>query len=265
MTSNQTFSSFRVRKIWFRCWLRTALSNGYLEVEPPRTVNGTTYNIHRYRPRIEGLFARIERWTNKTDPRDSFWRSISSDNITTWYGKTAESRIADPADATQIFSWLICESYDDKGNVIAYQYKAENSDEIDESQAHERNRALSLNSRTANRYLETHQVRQPLTLLSQHSQTTNPGPFLQTDEWFFEVVFDYGEHDLCAPMPDVEVAKWKCRPDPFSSYRSGFEVRTYRLCKRVLMFHHFEGERTSARDCLVRSTDFTYSYESDCE
>ena len=27
--------------------------------------------------------------------------------------------------------------------------------------------------------------------------------------------------------------------DPFSSYRSGFEVRTYRLCQRVLMFHHF--------------------------
>ena len=36
------------------------------------------------------------------------------------------------------------------------------------------------------------------------------------------------------------------RPDPFSSYRSGFEVRTTRLCQRVLMFHHFpERERAS--------------------
>ena len=34
---------------------------GYI---PPlmRTVNGVTYRVSRYRPRIEGLFARIERW-----------------------------------------------------------------------------------------------------------------------------------------------------------------------------------------------------------
>ena len=84
-----------------------------------------SYSIQRYRPRIEGLFARIERWTNQNDATDSFWRSISKDNITTWYGKTAESRIADPADAAHVFSWLICESHDDKGNVIVYEYKAE--------------------------------------------------------------------------------------------------------------------------------------------
>src|SRR5690242_271425 len=29
------------------------------------------YRIHRYRPRIEGLFARIERWTRTTDPANS--------------------------------------------------------------------------------------------------------------------------------------------------------------------------------------------------
>jgi len=51
------------------------------------------YKIQRYQPRVEGLFARIERWTSKTDPSDTFWRSISRDNITTWYGKTTESPI----------------------------------------------------------------------------------------------------------------------------------------------------------------------------
>jgi hypothetical protein len=35
-----------------------------------RTVAGLEYRIHRYRPRIEGLFARIERWTNVNDPAD---------------------------------------------------------------------------------------------------------------------------------------------------------------------------------------------------
>ena len=35
------------------------------------------------------------------------------------------------ADPTQIFSWLICESYDDKGSAIRYQYKGENADRVD--------------------------------------------------------------------------------------------------------------------------------------
>lgn len=76
-----------------------------------RTIHGENYNIQRYRPRIEGLFARIEYWTNTRDPTDVFWRSISKDNITTWYGKTENSRIADPDDPTRIFSWLIKESH----------------------------------------------------------------------------------------------------------------------------------------------------------
>src|SRR6516162_6668418 len=44
---------------------------------PTRTVNRATYRVDRYRPRIEGLFARIERWTNIADATDVFWRSIS--------------------------------------------------------------------------------------------------------------------------------------------------------------------------------------------
>ena len=109
--------------------------------------------IHRYRPRVEGLFARIERWVNIADPDDTFWRSISKDNITTWYGKTAESRIADPADPSRIFSWLICESYDDKGNVVVYQYKPEDSAGVDLSQVHERNRTDR--ARSAQRYIKS--------------------------------------------------------------------------------------------------------------
>ena len=231
------------------------------EVVPPRTVNHVTYEVQRYRPRVEGLFARIERWTNQGDPKDSFWRSISRDNITTWYGKTEESRIADPADLSRIFSWLICESYDDKGNVIAYQYKSENSDDVDDAQAHETNR--SPETRKVNRYLKhirygNHAPYFPRLLIDQ------PWPAVPADDkWFFEVVFDYGEHHVDVPTPNTEVASWRCRPDPLSSYRSCFEVRTYRLCQRVLMFHHFEGEPNVGRDCLVRSTDFTYSHEQD--
>ena len=161
-----------------------------------RTVGGKTYRVQRYRPRVEGLFARIERWANQADPADAFWRSISKDNITTWYGRTAESRIADPADATRIFSWLICESYDDLGNAVAYRYKAENGDRVDLAAAHEQNRGRGRRrGRTANRYLKrirygNHTPHLPK-LLEDKPWPQLPGD----DQWYFEVVFDYGEHN----------------------------------------------------------------------
>jgi hypothetical protein len=202
------------------------------------------------------LFARIERWTNPADPQDTFWRSISKDNITTWYGKTAESCIADPADSARIFSWLICESSDAKGNVIVYHYKSENSDGVVLSQAHERNRTDA--TRATNRYLKRIQYgnRTPY-----YPDLTAPSSVSLPTDWCFETVFDYGEHDPIAPVPQETGMAWHCRNDPFSTYRATFEVRTYRLCQRVLMFHHFPDEPGIGNDCLVRSTDFTYAYE----
>jgi hypothetical protein len=118
---------------------------------PVYTVNGLSFRIERYRPRIEGLFARIERWSNLTDPTDVRWRSISKENITTWYGADASCRIADPADPSHIFSWLICQTHDDKGNVTVYEYVADDSQGVDTAQAHECNRSEL--ARGTNRYL----------------------------------------------------------------------------------------------------------------
>jgi RHS repeat-associated protein len=224
------------------------------EVLPPRTVCGRRYQVHRYRPRVEGLFARIERWVNLSDAEDSFWRSISRENITTWYGKTPESRIADPANPSRIFKWLICESYDDRGNIIAYRYKPEDSDGVDFSQAHERNRTCSV--RSANRYIK-HIFYGNRTPYFPDLTADSPAPL--PDNWCFELVFDYGEHDGEVPFPKERGTHWNCRRDPFSTYRPTFEVRTYRLCRRVLMFHHFESEPDVGLNCLVRSTDFTHA------
>ncbi len=225
---------------------------------PVRSVDGTRYRIERYRPRIEGLFARIERWTNEADPADCFWRSISGDNITTWYGRSSSSRIADPADPSRIFSWLICESHDDKGNVMVYDYQQEDSANVGLARAHEANRNDL--SRSANRYLKRIRYgnRRPYSPVLQDGQPPTPLP----SDWLFEVVLDYGDHDELAPTPRPD-GSWGCRNDPFSSYRAGFEVRTYRLCQRVLMFHHFADEPGVGADCLVRSTDFHYRYEED--
>lgn len=259
--------------------IKNAAGKWEIEIIPDRTVNGQVYRIRRYRPRIEGLFARIERWSNIKKPDEVFWRSISKDNVTTWYGKTDESRISDPNDKSRIFSWLICQSYDDKGNVIVYHYKPENPDNVDLAKAHEKNRTDNTN-RTANRYLKRvcYGNREPYLPKLTETEWPQPPDLISAGgppNYYFEVVFDYEDGHYTEAAPDAEgrvfaqsvcyppaSAKWSPRVDPFSSYRSGFEVRTYRLCQRVLMFHHFPDE-LGTPDCLVRSTDFTYSYEND--
>ena len=215
------------------------------------------YTVWHYRPRIEGLFSRIERWTRQSDG-DTYWRSISRENIATFYGSTPESRIFDPTDASKVFTWLISESRDDKGNAIVYRYAAEDSSNIDLAQASEHNRTVA--GRTANRYLKR--------ILYGNTLSTLQQPDLSKQSWLFEAVFDYGEGHLAPLAADSlgrelvaasldEKQPWPARQDPFSRYRAGFEIRSYRLCQRVLMFHHF-AEELGAPDYLVRATDFAY-------
>lgn len=228
------------------------------------------YTIKRYRPRIEGLFALIERWTRDSDG-DAHWRTISKDNVLTVYGATAESRIADPSDPTHIFTWLLCQSFDDKGNAIVYVYAAEDGANVDLSQINERNRV-----RSGNRYLKyiRYGNRQPLLLdptQPSFRQSHVPTPDFSSADWMFELVFDYGEGHYREAPPDPSErtfatatikppanGSWPARQDPYSTYRSCFEVRCYRLCHRVLLFHHFPDE-LGAEDYLVGSTEFNYS------
>jgi RHS repeat-associated protein len=225
------------------------------------------YRVRRYRPRIDALFARIERWTC-VETGETHWRSISKDNVLTIYGLDAGSRIADPENPRRVFSWLISRSYDDTGNAIIYDYVREDSAGVDPASPSERHRI-----REANRYPKRIRYgnRRPLLLnadrpsfRTSHLEPHDP----DGAEWMFEVVFDYGEAHRRDDPPDDERQVWSAasprsdgpwltRRDPFSSYRSGFEIRTYRLCRRTLMFHHFD-EELGCESCLVRSTTFHY-------
>jgi len=226
---------------------------------PPRTVHQIQYRIHLYRPRIEGLFARIERWT-RTEDGVSHWRTITRDNVTTIFGFDENSRIFDPHDSRRIFSYLISSSFDDKGNLIRYEYVAEDSSGVKESAAHEANRTDD--DRSTQRYLKHVRYGNTQPCFPDGSPNAEV-PF--ATEWHFQIVFDYGDHRADAPAPAHDPAldpEWPVRPDPFSTYRAGFEVRTYRRCERVLLFHNFPGEPGVGADCLVRSTDFLYSDET---
>jgi RHS repeat-associated protein len=233
------------------------------ETIPPRE----GYAIKSYRPRAEGLFARIERWT-RLDDGATHWRSISKDNILTVYGFDANSQIADPRNLKNVFSWLICRSFDDKGNAIVYDYAAENDEGVDLNLANERHR-----ERSANRYLQRIRYGNRVPLLFDPARPDLRKPHVElrdvdAAQWMFSLVFDYGEGRSKEEKPDGDgrifarasydsQRPWSVRRDPFSSFRSCFEVRTYRLCRSVLMFHHFP-EELGEENYLVRSTSFEY-------
>jgi RHS repeat-associated protein len=240
-----------------------------LEEDGTRHEDDTTapgFVIHRYRPRTEGLFARIERWTDAATG-EIHWRTITRDNLTTLFGLDDRSRTVDRSDGSaRIFEWHICESYDGKGSAILYEHEAETDEGVDLLALHERNRPAA--ARAAKRY--------PKRILYGNRVSLLVEPDLADAEWMFEVVFDYDEDhlvplDLDAAVPAREQHRfveaspgpgrpWPVRPDAFSSHRAGFEVRTYRRCRRVLMFHHIPdpGGGQEGYDGLVRATTLDY-------
>lgn len=216
-----------------------------------KTESGITYTVSGYRPRIEGSFVRIEKWKNKTTG-EVHWRTVSSSNSHSYYGISAESRIADPADETRVFEWLLCKSHDDKGNITLYRYKQEDFVNIPNNQ-NEKNRI----SNCTQTYLKT-------------VYYGNKSPWFlgdaepAADDFLFRAVLDYGEHDTAADIPKTiytEKNTWPCRKDPFSSYRSGFEIRTYRRCSRILVFHCFDSPDLPHKPYLVKSLQLFYDDE----
>jgi hypothetical protein len=86
------------------------------------TNNGIT--VTRYRPRIEGLFARIEKID---DHNNTYWRVRTKQNVVFVFGETAAARLASKVagEENKIFKWCLEYTYDDKGNFTRYIYKQE--------------------------------------------------------------------------------------------------------------------------------------------
>jgi hypothetical protein len=214
-------------------------------------ING--FMVRQYVPRVEGPYIRIERWTSIENPSEIHWRTITGANTTTIYGSDDSSRIftVTPAGGKNIFSWLVRESYDDKGEAVLYEWKSEDADNVARDSSHECNR--NDEARTSNRYIKS--IKYGNKTPNRNLQTWELQSSLSfgAADWMFEVVFDYGEHDVREPST-TQTTKWPCRLDPFSKYHAGFEVRTYRLCHRVLLFHHLL-DKLHVDDYLVSATE----------
>jgi RHS repeat-associated protein len=221
--------------------------NGFDSIVPHLTKSGTSWNqkieenadywIYYYRSKNEDTFTRFEKWVSKTTGK-IHWRTRSKSNIVSIYGfdSSGLSRICDPQNTSKIFVWLLESQYDENANAITYKYKSENEDNIDPLVSYETNRIRRFKKNGfAQKYLDK--------IVYGNTRPIVPDTQIPANnKWLFELVFDYGEYQTrqYTNCEQQSGATWLKRQDPFSVNNPGFEVRTYRLCRRLLIYHHFD-------------------------
>ena len=195
----------------------------------PRGFENATHTVVFYRQRLSGSTVRIEQWTEKSTGRVHF-RARDAQNVITIFGArpVGDTRVVDPADDMHVFTWLPEVRIDPHGNAMWLEYAGEDLAGVDRVAPQEQRSPA-----TAQRYLK--RIRygniDPVAL-----DDSSLAGALPATRWSFQLVLDYGDHSVASPraMPD---GTWLARPDAFSSCRAGFDLRTYRLCRRILAFH----------------------------
>jgi hypothetical protein len=181
----------------------------------------------RYRPRTEGLFAKI---IHHHDARNqtNYWEVRSKDGLISYYGPnpaekekyhpkfenhTTPATITKPKlkpnDPGRIFSWSLTLTKDPFENRIEYLYEDRDRGEAN-----------------------GHQWDQPLLTQIRYVDYKEG----QETKFLVTVTFEYEDK----------------RDDPFSAYRAGFEIRTTKRCKSILIETHAD------KDYKVRRYDFIY-------
>ncbi len=194
----------------------TFILSGSEDLAPAEKPSDT---MTRYRPRTEGLFARI---LHHRDARDNYWEVQSKDGLVSLYGTPRPNpdplnwsdpsviRDPDPLKQHHIFAWKLTETRDPFGNRIQYEYIRDSGEQ------------------------DAHKWDQPLLKHIRYADYSDQG---QT-KFLVSVTFDYED-----------------RPDPFSEYRAGFEVRTTKRCTKIIVQTHADQDRS------VR--EYRFKYETD--
>jgi hypothetical protein len=184
-----------------------------------------------WRSRIDTDFNRLEYWvpdsaeTSATD----FWVLYHPDGTVSLFGRNPPARLSNPQDPSQTAAWLLESSVSPTGEQIYYQYRSEDEQGCDPTETAAHPHA------TAQRYLSA------VCYGNLHASRTLPGlcAIPPSHHWLFILVVDYGERSTALnTIPAWQAtATWPSRPDCFSSYEYGFELRTRRLGRQILMFH----------------------------
>ncbi|MDM5177476.1 SpvB/TcaC N-terminal domain-containing protein [Massilia sp. DJPM01] len=187
-------------------------------------VDGGAPGAQRYRPRTEGLFALIDRFH---DAGNDYWKVQTKDGLTSFYGTPGlagndPAVIANPADRRKVFTWNLSCTVDPFGNRIEYAYARDQGDAG---------------------ALEWDQL-----YLKQIRYVDYPDSAGQL-HYLVHVDFLY---DNDVPPPGASAARE--RPDPFSEGRAGFQIRTRRRCKWIVV----KTRPVPAREQLVRALELIY-------
>lgn len=147
-----------------------------------------------YRPRTEGLYARIVH--HKKNSGENYWEVRSKDGLISLYGNPDDVSnhscvIANPENRKSIFAWRLYKTIDPFGNHIVYHYERE---------------LVSTGAHIYDQLYLSHIL---------YGDYTDSG----FTKYLLRVQFVYSQ-----------------RPDPFSEYRQGFEVRTTRRCETIEMY-----------------------------
>lgn len=159
--------------------------------------SGVKHTKTFYRPRTEGLFARIIH--HKKTNGENYWEVRTKDGMISYYGTPVVTPandgciIAKPDNRNKIFAWKLYKTQDVFGNHVIYEYQrdlvTEGLREYDQL------------------YLKT----------IKYSDYVYSG----NTKYLTSVVFNYSK-----------------RPDPFSEYMQGFEVRTVLRCETIVTYTH---------------------------
>jgi hypothetical protein len=185
--------------------------------------------VTRYRPRIERTQFLIERWVPVQTPAEDFWVMYTPDGGLHCLGKTAQARITHPKVTGGTAVWLLEESVSIMGEHQYWKYKTEDGVACDTAETISHPQA-------AQRYLSQ---------IFYGNIVASDIPFVLTQtpamaDWLFCLTFDYGEYGNGDTASFVPAGQWAVREDCFSDYRYGFDLRTRRLCRQVLMFHRLK-------------------------
>lgn len=208
----------------------TFILSGAEDLVPVKEEPEDADSYTRYRPRTEGLFARIRHHTDAT--RD-FWSVWSKDGLVSTYGtdpdslpadeqpsytlQTDSATIATPENRRKIYAWHLTRTEDPFGNRIVYEYD--------------------------------------------HDAGTDANGHRRWDQTYLRTIryvdFEDGD-DTTRYLVSVEF-EYEDRPDPFSGYRSGFEIRTRKRCARILVRTHAGEDGEYIEDGRpIRSYDLVY-------
>lgn len=171
----------------------------------------------RYRPRTEGLFAKIVRYL---DAQNDYWEVRGKDGQVSQYGTPGAAGqdtavVADPDHRSKVFAWKLTRTTDSYGNVIEYIYQR---DAVQTEDTHHWDQL----------YLaEIH--------YADYGDTAHP-------QFLIKVKFTYQD-----------------RPDHFSDYHAGFEVRTTQRCTRIDIYTN------AAAEILTRTYHLDYADQSSAD